>query len=218
MKDDFTIGVNIAQIYIHVGYLLFPAFTNAVNMSIDIEKYIAQHVNIAEIYNSYYSEIIKYCMKNYVKRIREKLGKEPIFLNAASGIISNSNGQVLLQRLGLGEKADAWSLPGGVMEIGEGPHVTLSREIREETGLKVEVEHFVGVYTTPNLVSYPNGDRCQMVTQVFSVKVIGGSLRKDGVETLELKYFDIKKRPLLFRPHIEKALIDYENNQFGVSR
>ena len=39
-----------------------------------------------------------------------------------------------------------WSIPGGVLEIGELVREAAIREAREETGLIVEPEHLLGVY------------------------------------------------------------------------
>ena len=157
-------------------------------------------------------------MTDYIKWIRNQVGHAPIFVNAASGIIVNAAGAVLLQRRGGGERENAWSIPGGVMEIGERAQDTVRREIREETGLEVEIGDLVGIYTCPELVEYPNTDKCQMVTQVFVCRSIGGQLKIDGDETLELTYFHKEDRPKLFREHLERAMQDFEARIFGVSR
>jgi 8-oxo-dGTP pyrophosphatase MutT (NUDIX family) len=154
---------------------------------------------------------------NYARWLREHVGHEPVFLNAASAIIVDNSGKILLQRRGEGESSNSWSLPGGIMELGERSQETVRREVKEETGLDVEIGRFVGVYATPELVYYPNSDACQMVTQVFECKIIGGKLKADGHETLELVYFDLKDRPKLFRPHLERALGDFESGRFGNS-
>ena len=156
-------------------------------------------------------------MADYIQRLRSKVGSEPIFVNAASGILVNENNEILLQRRGGGEKKNAWSIPGGIMEIGERPQGTVRREIMEETGLEVEVGKLVGIYTSPELVTYPNGDQCQMVTQVFVCKEEAGTLTPDEDETLELRYFSKAERPRLFREHLERALQDFEAGRFGVS-
>lgn len=103
------------------------------------------------------------------------------------------------------------------MDIGERARDTVVREVREETGLDITVEDLVGVYTTPQLVTYPNDDQCQMVTQVFVSHVTSGTIRPDGSETLELRFFPLDKRPVLFRPHLEQALIDFASGKRGVS-
>lgn len=156
-------------------------------------------------------------MADYIKWLRGKVGSEPIFVNAASGLIVNEQGEFLLQRRGGGEGENSWSIPGGIMEIGEFAQDTVRRELLEETGLEVEVGQLIGVYTSPELVSYPNGDKCQMLSQYFVCRVVGGEIKPDGEETLELKWFLSDNRPQLFRAHVERALKDYETGKFGVS-
>jgi 8-oxo-dGTP diphosphatase len=43
-----------------------------------------------------------------------------------------------------------WELPGGVSEPGESPDETARRELLEETGLNVELDHLTGVYFEPD--------------------------------------------------------------------
>jgi 8-oxo-dGTP pyrophosphatase MutT (NUDIX family) len=43
-----------------------------------------------------------------------------------------------------------WELPGGLGEEGEAPDETALRELREETGLRAELERLTGVYLEAN--------------------------------------------------------------------
>ena len=59
---------------------------------------------------------------------------------AAYAVLCNDSGQVLLARLSDGtDRPGWWTLPGGGVEHGEHPRDTVVREVREETGLTVEV-------------------------------------------------------------------------------
>src|SRR5438067_7769104 len=74
---------------------------------------------------------------------------------------------------------DWWNLPGGGMEVGETVDEAVVREVREETGLEVQVEQLVGVYSKPQK---------QEVVLTFRCAVTGGGL-SETEESRECRYF-----------------------------
>jgi ADP-ribose pyrophosphatase YjhB (NUDIX family) len=54
------------------------------------------------------------------------------------GAVVVNQGRVLLVRRGTEPLKGEWSLPGGVLELGESLHSGVVREVQEETGLTVE--------------------------------------------------------------------------------
>ena len=62
----------------------------------------------------------------------------------AVGALAVDHGRLLCIRRGHGPGAGLWSLPGGRVEAGETLHEAVVREVMEETGLEVVVDHFVG--------------------------------------------------------------------------
>lgn len=124
----------------------------------------------------------------HIAHLRQHVGHITLLTPAVAGVIQDEAGNVLLIRRGDGR---GWSLPGGVMEPGE--HLTgcLVREVQEETGLDVEPVRLVGVYSDPevNHITYPNGDQIHIVSATFECRVVGGLLRPDGEESLEVAYF-----------------------------
>ncbi|MEU8360447.1 NUDIX hydrolase [Nonomuraea sp. NPDC048882] len=85
---------------------------------------------------------------------------------SVAGVVVDRRGQVLLtKRADNGE----WQAPGGVLELGEGIHEGLRREVLEETGLEVEPEALTGVYK-----NIPRG----IIALVFRCKPIGGKLQE----------------------------------------
>ena len=76
-------------------------------------------------------------MADYISWLRSKVGHEKVILVFAGGCLFNDEGKVLLQKRGDSGK---WGFPGGAIELGETPEETAVRELKEETGLDVEVE------------------------------------------------------------------------------
>ncbi|KRE61120.1 NUDIX hydrolase [Nostocoides sp. Soil756] len=66
--------------------------------------------------------------------------------NIAQGLLRNPAGEVLLCELSY--KAE-WDLPGGVVDPGEPPALTVTREIEEELGLRLPAGPLVAVNWLP---------------------------------------------------------------------
>ena len=62
------------------------------------------------------------------------------------GAIIIDDGRVLLVKRGHSPLAGEWSIPGGVLELGETLHQAAIREAQEETCLTVETAELLGVY------------------------------------------------------------------------
>ncbi len=145
-------------------------------------------------------------MKNmdYIKWIRSKVGHEKIMLVHAGGCIFNENGEILLQRRG---DCDQWGFPGGTVELGETPQMAAIREVKEETGLDVEVGDLIGIYTDFD-VQCANGDKFQSILIAYELAVVGGELFCDQQETLDLQYFALDQAPELFCKQHNDILFD----------
>ncbi len=140
--------------------------------------------------------------QDYIKWIRSKAGHGKIILIFAGGCIFNDLGEVLLQHRGDSNK---WGFPSGAVELGETPEQTAKREVKEETGLEVESNGLIGIYTGCNM-EYSNGDIAHSIIIAYRLTPIGGSLKCDNVETLELKWFPLSGLPPLFcKQHEELA-------------
>ena len=127
---------------------------------------------------------------------------------AVSAMIMDGAGRILLQR-----RSDngRWGVPGGGVEIGETLRDAILREVREETGLAVEVVRLIGVYSDPafQVVRYSDGNVVHYVSLFFQCRILGGELQTCD-ETLELGFFDPGSLPdsvlPLHRIRIQDAL------------
>jgi 8-oxo-dGTP diphosphatase len=70
----------------------------------------------------------------------------PGFPRVGVGGVVVHNGHVLLVRRGREPLKGKWSIPGGLVEVGEGLRKAVQREIKEEAGIEVELLRMVGVF------------------------------------------------------------------------
>src|ERR671937_1354190 len=108
---------------------------------------------------------------------------QPRFLVGVVGLGVDPNGQVLLARHRFG--APEWRFLGGSLAPQETIEEALRREIREETGLEIEVGP---------ILEASEGFRWQRVELVFAYRVTGGTQRLSA-EVLEVRPFDPRDLP-----------------------
>ncbi len=127
----------------------------------------------------------------------ERVGKQGRLAVGCSATIFDAAGEKML--LTRREDNGQWCVPGGYMEPGESVTEACVREVLEETGLHVKVKRLIGVYTTPHrLLTYPDGNRWQIVVLHFEAAPINGELRT-SVETTELMFFtpaEVQRLPM----------------------
>jgi len=86
-----------------------------------------------------------------------------------------------------------WTMPGGTMEIGETLVDCALREVKEETGLDIEILDLIGTYTDPNIViEYSDGEVRQEFGLLYYGSVIGGNVSIDN-ESTDYKWIDLSE-------------------------
>jgi ADP-ribose pyrophosphatase YjhB (NUDIX family) len=66
----------------------------------------------------------------------------------ATGVVVEHDGRVLLVRRNHAPMYGRWSFPSGFVDSGEVVEDAAAREVLEETGVEVRIEHLLGVYSS----------------------------------------------------------------------
>ncbi|MEV7564674.1 NUDIX hydrolase [Streptomyces tanashiensis] len=125
---------------------------------------------------------------------------------AASAVVTDDRGRILLQRR---RDNDLWALPGGGMDMGDSLPGTAVREVKEETGLDVEITGLVGTYTDPrHVIAYSDGEVRRQFNVCFRARVTGGDLRISD-ESTELRFVDQEELDALPMHHTQRLRLSH---------
>jgi ADP-ribose pyrophosphatase YjhB (NUDIX family) len=130
-----------------------------------------------------------------------------------AGALVETDGRVVLVRRGVEPKAGYWSLPSGYVEADELAEAAAVREMEEETGLQIEIDDLLGVYSF--------GHEPQTgVLILYSAHAVGGQLRA-GDDAQQVETFSPAEMPpddqIAFRTHLQ-ALQDWRRARAIVYR
>jgi ADP-ribose pyrophosphatase YjhB (NUDIX family) len=136
----------------------------------------------------------------------ERAGKDGWLTPCTSAaVFDESRERILLIRQADNGK---WAVPGGYMEPGESLTEACAREVREETGLRVDVGRLIAVYSDPNrLLVYPDGNRWQLVILHFEARRVGGNLTPSD-ESSEVAYLSQAETAGLEMSSFDRLRID----------
>ena len=139
-------------------------------------------------------------MSDYIMDLRKIVGKRPLLQCAASVIIINERGELLL-----GKRTDnqKWGYAGGSMNLGESVEDCARRELLEEMNLIAdELEFFMINSGEETHYIYPNGDEVYNVEIIYLCRKYHGDMRPQKSELSELRFFPPDQLPEISDPII----------------
>ena len=122
-----------------------------------------------------------------MSKMRKLLGHQTIIQCAASIIIINDKGELLL-----GKRTDNgyWGYSGGSIEIDEKVEDCARRELKEEMGLIADELEFFYINSGKEChYVYPNGDEVSNVEIIFLCHKYHGEIKAQKEEMSELRFF-----------------------------
>ena len=123
------------------------------------------------------------------------------------GAVIVCNGRILLEKRKGEPGKGKWSIPGGLVELGERAEQTVIREVREETNLEVENPELIDVVDS---ITFDEGGRIKyhFVIIDYFVKLKGGTVKAadDAAELKWVPFNEVEKYDLTrtFREFFER--------------
>jgi ADP-ribose pyrophosphatase YjhB (NUDIX family) len=108
-----------------------------------------------------------------------------------AGALCVDDRRVLLVRRAVAPFQGFWDIPGGFLDEGEDPLEGLRRELKEETGLEIEPEHFLGIW----MDRYGGDSTAEATLNLYwTARVVGGEAAPAD-DVSELRWFDRDELP-----------------------
>jgi 8-oxo-dGTP pyrophosphatase MutT (NUDIX family) len=144
---------------------------------------------------------------SYLWRLRQKVGRDLVLTPGAAVAAQRPDGQVLFARRG---DDGTWCLPGGAAEEGGSFARTAVDELREETGLVVELADLIPAAcfsdAERHTLHYPSGDVAHYFSLLFLARRWEGEPVPDGEETTDLRFADPIDLPQPFEVSTARAV------------
>ena len=127
--------------------------------------------------------------------------------NVAVNVAVIHDGKILLTKR---EDFEVWCMPSGGVEDGESLADAAIRETKEESGVDVELTRLVGVYSRLGGIS-------DVHAVVYAGKPVGGELRTQPGETIEVAYFPFDQLPDDISFRHQRRILDAIHGLNGIS-
>lgn len=137
---------------------------------------------------------MKQLYKEAFTLVKRLYPKQPI---VGVGAVIILDGKILLEKRKYDPGKGKWSIPGGLVELGEGTEQTVIREVKEETGLEVENPEHIDI--VDNIIKDENGNiKYHFVIIDYFLKLKGGTLKasSDADELRWVSFSEVEKHDL----------------------
>jgi ADP-ribose pyrophosphatase YjhB (NUDIX family) len=128
--------------------------------------------------------------------VKREFPQQPILCVGAVVIRGDS---VLLIRRGKAPQKGEWTLPGGMVELGESVHAAVRREVLEETGLQVEPQSLAAIFE--RIIRRKSRVQYHYIVLDYLCQLKGGKLRGASdvtaarwVSQADLKRFHLRRQ------------------------
>jgi len=113
----------------------------------------------------------------------------------AAGVILIEDGQLLWVQRRDDPRKGLWTLPAGFVEYDENVEECAVREMKEETGIDVELTGLFNAYMAMD------DPRARVVLLLYTCRRVGGEL-KPGDDAIDAQFFPVDKPPeIAFKAH-----------------
>jgi ADP-ribose pyrophosphatase YjhB (NUDIX family) len=127
---------------------------------------------------------------DFIVELRRAIGTAPLWLAGITAVTIRDKEVLLVKRSDNG----AWTAVTGIVEPGENPADCAVREVREETGVRVQAVKLAWVHVTRPAV-HANGDQAQYLDHVFRMRWLSGEPFAADDESTAAAWFDLDKLP-----------------------
>lgn len=114
----------------------------------------------------------------------------------AAACVIERDGRTLMVKRAVQTGYGLWSMPGGYVDRGEPVETAAAREVVEETGLLVEIDQLIGLFSDAGN---------PVVVAAYAATEVGGDL-VPGPESLDAGFFALDELPPLAFPRDEQIL------------
>lgn len=138
----------------------------------------------------------------FVVELRKHVGTAPLWLPAVTAIVVRDDEILLVKRSDNG----LWSPVTGILDPGEEPAVAARREVMEETGVTISVDHLASISAGP-LATHVNGDQARYLDHTFACTWVAGEPYPADDESTEARWFHHDELPTMKPVLLERIAV-----------